>query len=149
MRRNWVSAIGADAAAVGQSAFLHSGFSDPTMVMHWEAIAGPDVAVLTRPLRLTQGPHEGVLTLLCEPGAAIFLQHESPALCDRINTFLGRAVVSRFKFVQRSLPKRPPPAQRRHAPGPMRTGDPAATFEGPDSLREALLRLARARHQGS
>jgi len=145
MRRNWASAVATDAAAVGQSAFLRAGFSDPSLVLRWDAIAGPEVALLARPLRLTQGPHGGVLTLMSEPGAAIFLQHEGRALCDRINTFLGRTAVSRLKFVQGSLKPLPAPAARSRAPGPIPPNDPAARCEGPEPLRQALQRLSRAR----
>jgi len=146
MRRNWVSAIAGDAAAVGQSAFLRAGFSDPSLVTHWDAIAGPEVARLARPLRLSQGTHGGVLTLLSEPGASIFLQHDTRALCDRINTFLGGVAVVRLKFVQGALPQSRAPAPRRPAaPGSLPPADPAARYEGPDGLREALHRLARAR----
>lgn len=145
-RRNWIGPLASDASAVGQAAFLRAGFSDPALVLHWEEIAGPETARLARPLRLSQGAHGGVLTLLAEPGAAVFLQHETRALCDRINGFLGRPAVARLKFVQGSLTQRPaPPPPKPPVPETLALSDPARHYEGPEGVREALLRLARAR----
>jgi hypothetical protein len=148
-RRNWAGAVATDAANVGQTAFVRAGFADPSLVVHWEEIAGPEVARLARPLRLSEGPHGGVLTLLAEPGAAVFLQHETRSLCERINTYLGRGAVTRLKFVQGALTQRlPPPPCRKPAPD-LTPDDPARGYDGPEGLREALWRLARARHSRS
>lgn len=144
-RRNWVSPLSTNASAVGQSAFLRAGFSDPALVLHWEEIAGPETARLARPLRLSEGPRGGVLTLLAEPGAAVFLQHETRALCERINGFLGRFAVVRLKFVQGSLTQRQAPRPPRKIPETLALSDPARHYQGPEGVREALWRLARAR----
>jgi hypothetical protein len=144
-RRNWVSPLASNAMFAGQEAFARAGFANPALVTNWDAIAGPETARLARPLRLSRGAHGGVLTLLAEPGAAIFLQHETRALCDRINTFLGTTAVVRLKFVQGTLTQRKVPPAPRAAPGPLPPGDPATRYAGPEGLREALWRLARAR----
>lgn len=144
-RRNWVSALAPDAIVAGQTALVRAGFGDPTLVVHWAQIAGAETARLARPLRLSQGPHGGVLTLLAEPGAAVFLQHDTRALCDRINTYLGRPAVARLKFVQGSLTQRPEPPPRVKTPETLSPSDPAQSYQGPDGVREALWRLARAR----
>ena len=144
-RRNWVSPLALDAAAAGQTAILRAGFADPSLVLHWEAIAGAETARLARPFRFAEGPHGGVLTLLAEPGAAVFLQHDSRALCERINLYLGRLAVTRLKFVQAALSRYPLPPPRRPQPGPLPQDDPAQRYQGPEGLREALQKLARAR----
>jgi hypothetical protein len=144
-RRNWVSALAPDAEAAARSAFVRAGFSDPTLVLRWEEIAGPETARLAVPLRLSPGPHGDVLTLKAEPGAAVFLQHDSRALCERINAYLGRPAVARLKFVQGSLVPRPAAATKRAAPASVPPADPARKFQGPLGLRDALLALARAR----
>ncbi len=144
-RRNWVSGLAPDAVGAANAAFARAGFADPTLVMHWEGIAGPETARLTRPLRLSEGAHGGVLTLLAEPGAAVFLQHERRALCERINTYLGRPAVARLKFVQCSLTHRPPPSPPVRIPATLPSTDPAQRYKGPEGVREALWRLARAR----
>jgi hypothetical protein len=148
-RRNWMAPVGEDVANASQSAFLRAGFTDPRLVMHWDAIAGPETARLARPLKLTRGTYGGVLTLLSEPGAALFLQHDTRALCDRINTFLGHRAVARLRFVQGALTQRPPPPARRPPPGPVPPDDPAQRYQGPEGLREAIWRLARARRSRS
>ena len=144
-RRNWVSTLAPDAVLAGHAAFVRAGFADPTLVVHWTDIAGWETARLARPLRLSQGTNGGVLTLLAEPGAAVFLQHDSRALCERINTYLGRPAVARLKFVQGSLTQPPKPQPRAKVPDTVSRSDPAQRYKGPDGVREALLRLARAR----
>src|SRR6185312_6198447 len=144
-RRGKATTLGEEAGPAGKAAFARAGFSDPTLLLHWEEIAGTDTARLTRPLRLTQGPSGGVLTLKTEPGAAVFLQHESRPLCERINTYLGRPVVARLRFVQGTLKQPPPPPVRRKAKSPVPPTDPALKYQGPEGLKEALVRLAKAR----
>jgi len=144
-RRGRATALAEEAAPAGQTAFAKAGFTDPTLLLHWDEIAGADTARLTRPLKLTQGPSGGVLTLKAEPGAAVFLQHESRPLCERINAYLGRPAVARLRFVQGSLKQRPPPPVRRKAKAPVPSTDPALQYQGPDGLKEALVRLAKAR----
>ncbi|MDE2182963.1 MAG: DUF721 domain-containing protein [Alphaproteobacteria bacterium] len=144
-RRNWVSPLGPDATAVGRAAFDRAGFPDPSLVLRWAEIAGDETARLARPVKFSQGPHGGVLTLRAVPGAAIFLQHETRALCERINGYLGRPVVARLKFVQGALAARPALASRRPVPAPLPPDDPAQSYRGPERLTEALRKLAQAR----
>jgi hypothetical protein len=144
-RRGWVSALAPDAALAAQTAFTRAGFSDPTLVLRWEEIAGPETARLARPLRLSERPNGGVLTLKAEPGAALFLQHETRPLCERINAYLGRQAVTRLRFVQGTLAVRSAPPVRREPPGPLLPTDPVQKYHGPDGVREALRSLARAR----
>ena len=114
-RRNWAGAVGREVGHVGAAAFVRAGFADPTLVLHWPEIAGQDVARIARPVRFS--PSDGALTLLAEPAAALFLGHESRALMERINRYLGRPAVSRIKFVQGRLsqgyPRRPHPEPRK------------------------------------
>jgi len=144
-RRNWVSALAPDAALTAQTAFSRAGFSDPTLVLRWDEIAGPETARLARPLRLSEGPNGGVLTLKAEPAAALFLQHETRPLCERINAYLGRQAVTRLRFVQGTLAARSAPPTHRQPTGPLLPTDPVQKYHGPEGLREALRSLARAR----
>lgn len=144
-RRHWAAAIAQDSRNAAHTAFVRAGFADPTILLHWDEIAGPETARIARPIRFTEGPNGGVLTLKSEPGAALFLQHETRALTERINAYLGRAAVSRLRFVQGPLIRRPAPPPRRAPPGPVPAGDPANVFTGPEPVRAALLRLAQAR----
>jgi hypothetical protein len=138
-------ALGDEAGIVGRNAFVHAGFSDPALALHWDEIAGPETASLCRPLRLSEGSNGGVLTLKAEPGAALFLQHESRALCERINAYLGRQAVRRLRFIQGPVQQRAKPAPRKAAAQGLPGSDPAQNYQGPERLREALLKLARSR----
>jgi hypothetical protein len=148
LRRGRAAAIGRDAGQSGGAAFARMGFSDPALVLRWPEIAGPEVARLCQPLRFSEGPNGGTLTLKALPGAALFLGHETRPLTARINQFLGRPAVARLKFVQGAF--RPPPAPpqiRRAAPAP-KERDPANAYAGPETLKAALLHLARWRESG-
>ncbi len=88
-----------------------------------------------------------MLTLRAEPGAAIFLQHESRTLCERINTFLGRPAVARLKFVPGPVAVRPRPQIRALPKTAVPPADPAQKYVGPEGLRDALMKLAQIRRQ--
>ena len=144
-RRGRAAAVSRDAGLVGGAAFTRAGFNDPSLVLHWVEIAGPEIARIARPLKFSESASGGVLTLLAEPGAALFLGHDSRALTERINTYLGRTAVTRVKFVQGALtpfsaPSRPP------KPAPAaKTDDPVHKYQGPEGLKNALQSLARWR----
>ncbi len=143
-RRGRSAAVAQDSGALSASAFARKGFDDPTLVLRWAEIVGPEVARLAVPVKLSSGPDGGTLTLKAEPGASLFLSHETRTLCDRINAYLGRPAVAKLRFVQASLALRPPPPRPRK-PGALPADDPAQRFKGNEGLREALLSLARWR----
>jgi len=144
-RRGRADVVGPDIQFAAQTALSRAGFSDPTLVLRWEEIAGPETARLAQPIKLGESASGGTLTLRAEPGAALFLQHESRALCERINAYLGRAAVSRLRFVQSPLTQRIREPLPRFTKGPVPEADPARKYDGPEGLRDALLRLAQAR----
>lgn len=147
-RRNWAGPVSRDAQSTGGSAFSRAGFSDPSLILRWEDIAGSEIARIAQPIKLSEGATGAVLTLRTEPGAAVFLQHESRTLCGRINNFLGRDAVSRLRFVDGPVTQRVkqplPPRRNAH----LSPDDPAAVFQGKDSLKEAVVKLAKARKTG-
>ena len=144
-RRGWIGVVGGDATLAARSAFARAGFSDPSLVLRWNEIAGAETARLARPVKLTETAHGGVLTLKAEPAAALFLQHESRALCARINGYLGRDAVARLRFVQGTLVAPPPPPPKQPKPAEPPPADPVRRWQGPTSLGESLLNLARWR----
>jgi len=146
-RRNWSAPVGRDVGMVGQAAFVRAGFSDPALVLRWTDIAGPEVARIARPVRFS--PRDGLLTLLAEPAAALFLGHESRTLTARINAYLGGEPVRKIKFIQGRLTQGPPlPAPPRPAKA-INSSDPANTYRGPADLKAALQSLARWRQAGA
>lgn len=143
-RRGRSAAVAQDSSSLAATAFARKGFDDPTLVLRWTEIVGAEVARLAVPVKLSSGASGGTLTLKAEPGASLFLQHETRELCDRINAYLGRPVVAKLRFVQAPLALRPPPPGPRR-PGALRPDDPVRRFKGSEGLREALTALARWR----
>jgi len=147
-RRNWSEPVGRSAGPIGSAAFARAGFRDPTLILRWDEIVGPNIARIARPLKLSDGSSGGVLTIKAEPGAAMLLQYETRKLCERINNFLGCEAVSKLRFVQGPLPPKPasPVPVRRNSQIP--PADPALGYRGKEALREALINLARTRRRG-
>ncbi|HEX4292840.1 MAG TPA: DUF721 domain-containing protein [Rhizomicrobium sp.] len=144
-RRNWIGEVGSDATLAARGAFVRAGFSDPTIVLRWTQIAGEQTARLARPIKLSESASGGVLTLKAEPAAALFLQHDSRALCARINSYLGRVAVARLRFVQGPLAQPAPPLPRLPKAKEPSPADPARRWQGPPNLGQAVLNLARQR----
>jgi hypothetical protein len=145
VRRNRALAVGGDAASLAGAAFVRAGFSDATLILRWREIAGPEVARLARPLKFSEGPSGGTLTLRATPGAALFLAHEKRALCERINAYLGRPAIAQLKFSQGGfLPPRSAPPPQKPA-GALPPADPSRRYQGPEGLAKALQALARRR----
>ena len=148
-RRNRVDAVAPAVTSAAAQAFVRAGFKDMTLVLRWEEIAGPEVSRLARPVKMAGAADGATLTLKCEPGAALFLQHESRTLVGRINGYLGRQAVNRIKFVQGAILHRPRPAIRAPQAADVTADDPAQRYSGPESLKSALFGLARARRRGT
>jgi hypothetical protein len=143
-RHGRASAVGGDAAHAAEAAFSRAGFSDPSLVTRWAEIAGPEISRIARPLRFQE--KTGILTLLAEPGAALFLGHDSRHLAERINAYLGRPAVTKVKFVQGALTQPPPrPTPAKPGTAPPKGDDPVHKYRGPDALKSALENLARWR----
>jgi hypothetical protein len=148
-RRNRADAVAAGAGPAAAMAFARAGFDDPSLVLRWAEIAGPELARLAQPLRLAHGRLGDTLTLRAVPGAALFLAHEKRALAERINAYLGRPAVTRITFVQGVMAGPPLPGQAGNARGCLRGEDPAAAYRGPPGLQKALENLARRRNPAS
>lgn len=146
-RRNRAAAIGKDAHNLGRAGFERAGFPESGLVLRWREIVGPEIARIARPLRFAESATGGVLTLKADPAAAVFLQHESRTLCGRINAYLGHDAVRRLRFVAGEIETEPGRARPRHSAPEAPPNDPTARFAGVDSLKSALLNLARARRQ--
>jgi len=142
LRRNRTEPVARGVMGLGAEALARAGFRDPTLVLRWPEIAGPEVARIAQPLRLSQGASGAVLTLIAEPGAALFLQHESRPLLERVNIYAGGTPIVRLKIVQAPLANPPRPLTRPRRAAHVAPDDPAQSFKGPDAVRQALLGLA-------
>ena len=136
-RHGWARAAGEGVLGEARGAFARAGFTDATLLIRWSEIVGPQIARLALPQRWQDGPEGAVLTLKCEPGAAVLLQHQTRMLIDRLNTYLGHGRIKRLKLVPgRLTPRTGPPGHPRP--------EAQASLDS-HSLGEALARLARLR----
>jgi hypothetical protein len=110
----------------------------------WPTIAGTDWGTFAWPAALAR---DGALKLLVAPSAALELQHRAALLIERVNLFLGRAVVTRLVLVQ-GLP--PPASVPVVQPSRQLTADEASALEQTlggitdPELHNALAGLGRA-----
>ena len=138
-RRGWARPAAEGALGEAAPAFARAGFPDATLILRWREIAGLEVARLARPVKWQDGPGGAVLTLKCEPGAAVLLQHQTRTLTERLNAFLGAGRVVRLRLVPGRLTDLP--ALSAH-PAPQ-----AEFHTQTPPLSEALERLARLREK--
>ncbi len=141
-RRGWAKPLGTDATRLTDAALQRAGFPDPSLVFRWPEIAGPETAKVAHPIRCRMGPDGMVLTLKCEPGATVFLQHETRTLIDRLNAFLGAGAISRLRIVPGTL------ALAKEAPAhPLPSLPARASPRAGEPLSNALDRLANLRKE--
>ena len=139
-RRGRAGAAGQDALGHAVAALHRAGFLDATLVLRWREIAGVDIARIAEPLKLTDGPDGQVLTLKCDPGAAVFLQHQTRDLIERLGRYLGPGRIARVRLISsefepdKGLPDHP-------EVGATATENPRSSV----SLSEALDRLDQRR----
>ncbi|WP_298438233.1 DUF721 domain-containing protein [uncultured Jannaschia sp.] len=129
------------------------GFSETRLLTHWAEIAGPEIAAVSRPVKVAF-PRQGfgaVLTLLTTGAQAPMLDMRLPALRERVNACYGYAAISRIVltqtaptgFAEGQAAFAPAPAAR-PAPSPKTVEKARATTAGvsDDGLRTSLERLA-------
>ncbi len=123
--------------ALVRPAFRRRAPATAQVLADWDVIVGPAIAAVTTPRRL----FAGTLTITCPGPVALELQHLSGQLIERINTHLGKATVTRLRFVQDAPPAPRPP----QSPPPQAVAEARAAVaslpEGP--LRDALEALGR------
>jgi hypothetical protein len=138
-RRGWAHPAGEGAQPWTAGAFARAGFADGTIVLRWAEIVGGDVARVASPVKLQKDPQGAVLTLKCEPGALVLLQHETRALLQRLNGYLGANRITRLKLVAGQL------AGGLDLPKHPRAGDTPPEPLAGAPLSQALERLGRRR----
>jgi len=118
------------------------GFAVARLLTHWPEVAGPDLARLCRPQRVSYARKGFGATLVLEtPGAAApLVAMRLDGLRERINAVYGYAAIARIQLVQT---EGPPPGM----------AEGAARFDGPPRNRGAdnlaapsPARLAQARN---
>ena len=142
-RRGRAGAAGQDALNHATAALQRAGFPDATLVLRWREIVGDDIARIAEPLRLSEGPEGAVLTLKCEAGAAVFLQHQTRDLLERLATYLGPSRIARVRLVPGELARQEGPPDHPAAGARIAPESPS-----PATLSQALERLEHRRGRG-
>ncbi len=126
--------------AITGPAFRRRSPAAARLLADWEAIVGPALASVTAPERCVAG----TLSLACAGPVALELQHLAPKLIERINTHLGRSLVTRLRFHQVPLSPSPRPPTARTIGPEVEEALRARLDSFPEgALREALERLGR------
>ena len=139
-RYNWVRAASESALAEAGGAFARAGFPDSTLLLRWAEIAGPAVARLCRPVKWQEGESGATLTLKCEAGATVLMQHQTRELIQRLNGYLGTNRIARLKVVSGQISQAPEPADH-----PLRKSALAPNSKQAKELAKNMERLAKLR----
>ncbi|WP_374802703.1 DUF721 domain-containing protein [Paracoccus zhouxuedongae] len=136
------------------------GFAVARLLTEWEAVVGPDLAAICRPVKVgyarTKGAEAALgatLTLLTSGAAAPVVQMRLPQIRDRVNACYGYNAIARISVTQTAAAMAapglaeaqaayaPPPA----APDPRLAEQAAGLTEGitDPTLRAALAGLAQ------
>lgn len=154
MKRRDAAAVGSFVGGVIEPLCAKRGFATADLIAAWADVVGPRYARSTQPDKLiwpraagaegANRPRGATLVIRVDAGMAIYLQHETAVLIERINGFLGFGAVTTLKIVQ--APVAPPvPDRKKSAPSPaavVKASAAVADIES-DGLRDALERLGR------
>ena len=127
------------------------GFATSNLIASWSEIVGARTAASSRPDRIVwpkgtaQEGKAALLVLRVDGPRAVFIQHESGQIIERVNAFLGYAAIGQIRIVQAPLggatemrPRPPSVSQSQEA----RLSEAVAGVEN-EGLRAALARLGR------
>lgn len=124
------------------------GFAAAEILTQWPAIAGPDFADVSAPEKIhwDRTPDDefkpGTLVVGTSGAHALFLQHQSAQIIQRVNSFFGFPAVDRLKIIQKPVRSAPVQEKPDRVPGHVDESE-VAEIEEP-GLRDALKRLGEA-----
>ncbi len=124
------------------------------LINAWPDLVGEEFRKTTRLEKINwpRRAHEddpfkpAVLVVACENSAALFFQHEQPAILERVNIFFGFEAIDRMTILQKAVlaskPERPERLSKVTKNDEIRL---AAILDGIDDpkLKEALTKLGR------
>lgn len=136
-----------------QKAAEGRGFAVARLLTHWSEIAGPQLATVTRPVRIShsRGGFGATLTLLTTGPMAPMVEMQLPQLRERVNACYGYNAVQRITLTQTAATGFAE-GQARFSPAPRAPQQPdpacvqqadrvARQFDDP-TLAQAMARLA-------
>lgn len=111
------------------------GFAVTRLLTHWTEVAGPDLAPLCRPVKVSYAQQGlgATLTLLTSGAAAPLVQMQTDTLRERVNAIYGYAAIARIRVTQTS-------SQGTY----QALAEAQRPFEGPNITRPSALALAKA-----
>ena len=124
------------------------------LIKAWPDLVGEEFCKTTRPEKINwpRRAHEddpfkpAILVVACENSAALFFQHEQPAILERVNIFFGFEAISRITILQKSVVTAKP--DKKNTPAKvtktdeMRLATILEKIDDPD-LKETLAKLGR------
>lgn len=107
------------------------GFAVTRLLTHWPEVAGPDLAPLCRPVKVSYAQQGlgATLTLLATGAAAPLVQMQLERLREKVNAIYGYAAIARIRVTQTAA----------HG-----FAEPQRPFEGPNIARPTPQALHRA-----
>ena len=130
------------------------GFAQSKLLTHWEEVAGPDIAAISRPVEVAyaRGGFGASLVLLTTGANAPMLEMEKEKLRDRVNAVYGYNAIARIRITQTAptgfadgkVAFAPAPKLEKTGPTDRDMADAAKDIGpvGDDGLRQALTLLA-------
>ncbi len=150
-KRGGMRALGAATAKVTGPLFRKRGFAEAGMLTDWPEIMGKVLALRTMPQRISYPKGErsdGTLYIRVESAWATELQHLSPQVIERINSYFGYRAVAQLAISQGTVPPGTGAAPAAEPQPPAPTTAPIPTAEvskiNDEDLRAALASLDAA-----
>ncbi len=135
--------------SIAEPAARKRGFTQVRIITEWPVIVGEMIAAGTIPEKLVfrSGRANGILYLRVTSGLAVRIQHLSPQIMERVNTFFGYSVVRELRYKQGPIiplrQKQAKPPRRLTSAEEERLDQLLEAVENP-SLRDSLHRLGKA-----
>ena len=129
-----------------QKASEDRGFAVAKLLTQWDEIAGPDLAPVSRPIKVSyaQGGFGATLTLLVKGASAPMVEASLPTLRAKVNACYGYNAISRIRLTQTAAELSALPKPRPGPPSP-RPETKVLTKDVEDAqLREALEALGNS-----
>ena len=144
-------ALAAVLPKVAEPALRKRGFAAAEIVTRWAEIAGEEMAAGSAPdhLSFPKGARQGGTLYIAASGSvALQIQHQQPAILQRINTYFGYPAVARLSISQTSFKSRAvktdTPALPEPAPDQIARIESETSIISEPDLRQALHKLGEA-----